>query len=49
MLIEWKKEQDFTKEALGQVYDKVAYFAEQEGLRAHERSMTIRFEEEENE
>ena len=39
----------FTKDALGQVYDKVAYFAEQEGLRAHGRSMTIRFEEEDNE
>ena len=34
----------FTKDALGQVADKVAYFAEKEGLHAHARSATIRFE-----
>ena len=36
----------FTKEALGKVSDKVAYFAEKEGLSAHARSATIRFEDE---
>ena len=34
----------FTKDALGKVADKVAYFAEREGLHAHARSATIRFE-----
>lgn len=34
----------FTRDALGKVADKVAYFAEQEGLHAHARSATIRFE-----
>ena len=34
----------FTKDALGKVADKVAYFAEKEGLHAHARSATIRFE-----
>jgi len=37
----------YTKGALAAVYEDVAYFAEQEGLRAHARSATIRFEEEE--
>lgn len=32
----------FTKEALWEVADKVAYFAEKEGLSAHARSATIR-------
>ncbi len=35
----------FTAEALEKVADKVAYFAEKEGLSAHARSATIRFEE----
>ena len=35
----------FTAEALGAVADKVAYFAEKEGLHAHAKSATIRFEE----
>lgn len=35
----------FTAEALKKVADKVAYFAEKEGLSAHARSATIRFEE----
>ncbi len=34
----------YTKEALSQVCDKVAYFAEKEGLTAHAKSATIRFE-----
>ena len=34
----------FTKNALEQVADKVAYFAEKEGLHAHAKSATIRFE-----
>ena len=32
----------YTKEALGAVADKVAYFAEQEGLSAHAKSATVR-------
>ena len=35
----------YTHDALGKVADKVAYFAEKEGLSAHARSATIRFEE----
>ncbi len=35
----------YTKDALGRVYDKVAYFAEKEGLTAHAKSATVRFEE----
>ena len=35
----------FTADALGAVADKVAYFAEKEGLHAHAKSATIRFEE----
>ena len=35
----------FTKDALSTVYDKVAAFAEKEGLHAHAKSATIRFEE----
>ena len=35
----------YTKDALKQVADKVAYFAGKEGLDAHARSATIRFEE----
>ena len=34
----------FTKDALGKVADTVAYFAEKEGLHAHAKSATIRFE-----
>ena len=34
----------FTKDALGKVADKVAYFAKKEGLHAHAKSATIRFE-----
>ena len=36
----------YTKDALSRVADKVAYFAEKEGLGAHARSAVIRFEEE---
>ncbi len=36
----------FTKEALNNVADKVAYFASMEGLDAHAKSATIRFEKE---
>ena len=35
----------YTEEALARVAEDVAYFAEQEGLSAHGRSATIRFEE----
>ncbi len=35
----------FTADALSAVADKVAYFAEKEGLHAHAKSATIRFEE----
>lgn len=35
----------FTKDALAKVSDKVAYFAEKEGLGAHARSAVVRFEE----
>lgn len=35
----------FTADALENVADKVAYFAEKEGLHAHAKSATIRFEE----
>ena len=35
----------YTQDALKSVYEDVAYFAEQEGLSAHARSATIRFEE----
>ena len=34
----------YTKDALGKVAGKVAYFAEKEGLHAHAKSATIRFE-----
>jgi histidinol dehydrogenase len=37
----------YTKDALKAVSDKVAYFAEKEGLSAHARSATVRFEDEE--
>ena len=33
----------YTPEALGEVADKVAFFAEKEGLSAHARSATVRF------
>ena len=33
----------YSETALGKVCDKVAYFAEQEGLSAHARSATVRF------
>ncbi len=36
----------YTEGALKKVYDKVAYFAEREGLSAHARSATVRFEDE---
>ena len=36
----------YTKEALAKVADKVSYFANKEGLNAHARSATIRFEDE---
>ncbi len=36
----------YTKDALSEVYDEVAYFANKEGLDAHAKSATIRFEEE---
>ena len=35
-----------TRDALGKVYDEVAFFAEKEGLTAHAKSAVIRFEEE---
>lgn len=35
----------YTKEALSDVVDKVSYFAEKEGLSAHAKSVTVRFEE----
>ena len=35
----------FTRDALSRVYDKVAMFADREGLHAHAKSATIRFEE----
>lgn len=35
----------YTRDALGKVRDRVADFAEREGLHAHGRSVTIRFEE----
>ena len=34
----------YTREALGKVADKVAYFAHKEGLDAHAKSATVRFE-----
>lgn len=34
----------YTKYALSKVYEDVAYFAEQEGLSAHAKSVTVRFE-----
>ncbi len=34
----------YTKDALGDIYNKVAYFANKEGLDAHAKSATIRFE-----
>lgn len=37
----------FTADALEKVADKVAYFADKEGLHAHAKSATIRFEDEE--
>ncbi len=33
----------YTEEALGRVADKIAFFAEKEGLSAHARSATVRF------
>ena len=36
----------YTREALGQVQQRIADFAEREGLHAHARSVTIRFDEE---
>ena len=33
----------FTRESLGEIYDKVAYFADSEGLGAHAESARIRF------
>ncbi|MBR3768645.1 MAG: histidinol dehydrogenase [Clostridia bacterium] len=35
----------YTKEALSEVYKDIAYFAEKEGLEAHAKSATVRFEE----
>ena len=34
----------YTEDALSRVYESVAYFAEREGLSAHARSATVRFE-----
>ena len=36
----------YTKDALGAVQGRIADFAEREGLHAHAKSMTIRFEDE---
>ena len=38
----------YTRDALSKVADKVAYFAEKEGLSAHARSATVRFEDKES-
>lgn len=38
----------YTKDALGEVADKIAYFADKEGLDAHGRSAQIRFQEKED-
>ncbi|MGN0732757.1 MAG: histidinol dehydrogenase [Emergencia sp.] len=38
----------YTKDALGEVADKIAYFADKEGLDAHGRSAQIRFQDKEN-
>ena len=35
----------YTREALGEVAPRIADFAEREGLHAHARSVTIRYEE----
>lgn len=35
----------YTKDALGAVYEDIAYFAQEEGLSAHAKSVEIRFEE----
>lgn len=35
----------YTKDALKEVYEDIAYFAEKEGLGAHAKSATVRFEE----
>ena len=35
----------YTKDALGAVYEDIAYFAQKEGLSAHAKSVEIRFEE----
>ncbi len=35
----------YTKDALSEVYKDIAYFAEKEGLEAHAKSATVRFEE----
>ena len=37
----------YTKDALRECFESVAYFAEKEGLSAHARSATVRFEDEE--
>ncbi len=37
----------YTEEALGKVCDKIAYFASKEGLQAHAKSATVRFEDKE--
>ena len=34
----------YTREALGEVQGRIANFAEHEGLHAHAKSVTIRFE-----
>ena len=34
----------YTDKALGEVADKIAYFANKEGLQGHAKSATIRFE-----
>ena len=39
----------YTREALGQVQSRIADFAEREGLHAHARSVTIRFDDEKGE
>ena len=39
----------YTREALGEVQGRIADFAEREGLHAHARSVTIRFDDEKGE
>ena len=46
MLIKKTQYTYYTKEALSKVADDIAFFAEKEGLSAHAKSATVRFEDE---